>query len=488
MAGLVATIGEAARAENAAAALRTSAIGELLRRRIPDPDPDPDDDVKKKWACDSFTSIAAEVAAAMNISHGKACGQLRIAESLRDHLPRVAALHAAGTLSAQVVATITWRTRLIIDDDIWARIDTALAQRATTWGPMPDERLTAALDALIYAHDPAAVITTEQRMRSRDVTVGAREDEAGTVSIFGRLLSTDGALVEKRIAAIAATVCPNDPRTAGERRSEALAAMAEGHDRLVCRCPDPTCPTRQGQTPSSPAVIWVIADQPALTDATHTNTTDRETNTTTATAEVRPSPRGTAVLADTGTPLPTPLLADLLARGATVKPLLTPCDSAPEPRYRPSATLQAFVRSRDLTCRFPGCRVPAHRCDIDHVVPYPLGPTHPSNLGCFCRKHHLLKTFWADDWSVTLAPDGTMTWIAPTGHTHLTHPGSRALFPNWNTTTAALPQPPTPTPSAPTRTQKMPLRQQTRAAQRKTRIHAERKHNTTDPPFWSQNG
>ncbi|HKV17518.1 MAG TPA: hypothetical protein VJR50_00700, partial [Mycobacterium sp.] len=70
-----------------------------------------------------------------------------------------------------------------------------------------------------------------------------------------------------------------------------------------------------------------------------------------------------------------------------------------------------------------------------------------------------------------------------TGHTHLTHPGSRALFPNWNTTTAALPQPPTPTPSTPTRAQKMPLRQQTRAAQRKTRIHAERKHNTTDPPF-----
>jgi hypothetical protein len=32
-----------------------------------------------------------------------------------------------------------------------------------------------------------------------------------------------------------------------------------------------------------------------------------------------------------------------------------------------------------MTCRFPGCDRPAEHSDIDHTVPYPLGPTHPCN-------------------------------------------------------------------------------------------------------------
>jgi hypothetical protein len=35
---------------------------------------------------------------------------------------------------------------------------------------------------------------------------------------------------------------------------------------------------------------------------------------------------------------------------------------------------------------------PAEACDIDHTIPYPLGPTHPSNLKLLCRFPHLLHT------------------------------------------------------------------------------------------------
>ena len=103
----------------------------------------------------------------------------------------------------------------------------------------------------------------------------------------------------------------------------------------------------------------------------------------------------------------------------------------PNRSYRPSANLDWFVRCRDMTCRFPGCKKPADVCDLDHTIAYPVGPTCASNLKCLCRKHHLLKTFWAgpNGWRDRQLPDGTVIWTDPDGQTHVTRPGSYELFP-----------------------------------------------------------
>ena len=85
--------------------------------------------------------------------------------------------------------------------------------------------------------------------------------------------------------------------------------------------------------------------------------------------------------------VPAPLLAELIARGATVAFIGAP-DTDPETRYRPSPKLDTFVRNRDLTGRHPGCDRPADHADIDHTTAWPAGPTHPSNTKCYCRKHH----------------------------------------------------------------------------------------------------
>ena len=179
--------------------------------------------------------------------------------------------------------------------------------------------------------------------------------------------------------------------------------------------------------------------------------------------------------------MPTPLLAELLRNGAKVRPLCAP-NTAPESGYRPSAKLERFVRARDLTCRFPGCSAPAESCDIDHVIPYPLGPTHPSNLACLCRKHHLLKTFWTGDWELKLRPDGAAVWTSPTGRVYTTHPGSRSYFPNWDTDTGDLPPSPTPQTLRTDRGLTMPRRQRTRGQERAARVKAERALNNSDPP------
>ncbi|MGZ6779045.1 MAG: DUF222 domain-containing protein, partial [Mycobacterium sp.] len=82
--------------------------------------------------------------------------------------------------------------------------------------------------------------------------------------------------------------------------------------------------------------------------------------------------------------LPAKSVRDLVAAGAPCKALSIP--SAAEGHYRPSKALSAFVKWRDLTCRFPGCEALAEACDIDHSKPYPFGPTHPSSTKLYCRK------------------------------------------------------------------------------------------------------
>jgi hypothetical protein len=86
--------------------------------------------------------------------------------------------------------------------------------------------------------------------------------------------------------------------------------------------------------------------------------------------------------------------------------------------YRPSQHLVDFLIARDRTCRFPGCRYPAHRSDIDHVTPWDDGgKTTPENLGSLCRRHHRLKTHGG--WKVTSARDGSCEWISPNGKHYL---------------------------------------------------------------------
>ncbi|AEV71239.1 protein of unknown function DUF222/HNH endonuclease [Mycolicibacterium rhodesiae NBB3] len=479
---VVAAIADGARAEAAAAARRLAAIAELKRRRVLD------DDERAYWACDWWDCAAAEVAAAMNITSRKASGQMRIAVALADHLPSVAALFRRGDLSARVVGAITWRTQLITDVAVWTLIDRAIATRAGKWGPLAEDKLIAAVDALVLEHDPAALIVSKTLARSCDFVVGDLEDENGTTSVWGRLNAADAAVLKTTIAAMAATVCEDDPRTAGQRRAAALAALGHGNHHLPCACDSPNCPARESHpAPKSSIVVTVYTDQATLDGLQNTAhepaapPIDAPSTPTLPTPTPAPVSSGTAILSGTEV-LPTPLLAELLRNGATLRPLCTPVDAQPESGYRPSAALARFVRGRDLTCRFPGCTTPAQNCDIDHVIPYPVGPTHPSNLACLCRKHHLLKTFWTGDWELTLRPDGAAVWTSPTGHTYTTHPGSRSYFPDWNTDTGPLPPPPTAQRFNTDRGLMMPQRQRTRTQERDARIKAERAQNNSDPP------
>lgn len=127
-------------------------------------------------------------------------------------------------------------------------------------------------------------------------------------------------------------------------------------------------------------------------------------------------------------PIPAAVARDLAAGGTWRRILTDPASGRPldygTTRYRPPAHLAGLVITRDQTCQFPGCRVPAHLCDLDHGIPYNpeagTGPTSEINIGPKCRHHHQVKQ--CPGWSVTQHRDGCTTWTTPSGHVYHSQP------------------------------------------------------------------
>jgi hypothetical protein len=89
--------------------------------------------------------------------------------------------------------------------------------------------------------------------------------------------------------------------------------------------------------------------------------------------------------------------------------------------YQPTDPLYRFVRLRDRRCRFPGCRLRARCCDLDHQVPHPHGDTAHDNLACLCEHHHRLS-HQAPGWRLHRDADGGLVWTLPGGCTITTYP------------------------------------------------------------------
>ncbi len=492
---VAAAIAECARVEAAAAARRLAAIAELVHRRAEGPT------ISAHWSCDNWDAVAAEVAAAQNISHSMASGQMYQAAALRNRLPRVAALFAEGTISARLAATIVWHTDLVKDAGTLQLVDSTLAQDATRFGPMSASKTAQAIDAVVDQHDPGALRRTRAGARSRDVVIDQSNDESGTAAMWGRLYAHDAATLDRRLLQMAHEVCEDDPRTVAQRRADALGALAAGADRLACGCGNVGCPGAATKDErAAGVVIHVVADASALDAEPDPHMAGQParkpiTDQTTVAEALAPDPepdlpdpRPPALVTGGGVISPA-LVAELIRGGAKVRPVRHPADAKPEPLYRPSAELEWFIRCRDMTCRFPGCDRPAEFADIDHTVPYPLGPTHASNLKCLCRKHHLLKTFWTG-WRDEQWPDGTVVWTSPTGQTYTTRPGSRLLFPALCVPTGELRTVPADYRAPGDRGVMMPKRRRTRQQDRARRIDAERALNAAHiaernqpPPF-----
>lgn len=90
-------------------------------------------------------------------------------------------------------------------------------------------------------------------------------------------------------------------------------------------------------------------------------------------------------------------------------------------RRRPTTHQKRQVEARNPTCAFPGCRLPAAACDLDHTVAYSDGgPTEVSNLAPLCRHDHRLKH--QAGWKLQRTAPGTYRWTSPLGHVYTVEP------------------------------------------------------------------
>lgn len=501
---LLAEIDAAARRENQDAAARLTAIGELYARHLHE-----NSDDRAFWVVDSESSTAAEVSAVLNIGAEAAAIQVRNARALRERLPKVAEVFRAGDLTARIVEALIERTDLITDPAILARVDKRLSVAAPRLHAMSYFGVIGYVDRMLKRIDPDAVRRRKKAAEQREIWINDRLD--GLSDVGATVHTSVGVALDKRLDALAATVCAADPRTKAQRRADAIEALTAGADRMTCHCGNPDCPGKDAV--AAPFVVHVIAgpapdtsvgnkgsDSVAHEDASGDSAEGRHTESNGA-AEVplsdspdtdtdaasatdvsedveAPDELGIGSLVGGGGFLDPDQMARLAERATAVRPLVHPGDAAPEPRYTPSRGLADFVRCRDLTCRFPGCSKPATGCDIDHTIPYGRGgPTQASNLKCLCRFHHLIKTFWG--WRDEQLRDGTVIWTAPSGEKYVTTPGSAVLFPSLCAPTA--PVAPSHPPPVDDRwgepTAMMPRRTRTRAEQRAVRVAAERRAN-----------
>lgn len=435
-------IAAAARMENQAAARRLRGVAELFEARRAQ------HEEAENWAVDTWAEVGGEIAAALRISVGKAGGYINDGLAMR-RLPMVAELFAAGDIDAATFRTVVYRTELITRDVLIAEVDKLVARGIAGSPSMTQGRLIRLIDSLVMSWDPEAVRRTREREQDRDFRISDFTD--GTADVSGRLFATDAQVLDQRLDAMAAAVCDADPRTLAQKRADALGALATGAQRLACTCGNSECAS--GATTPAPVVIHVVAEQSTLEGR-----------------DDKP-----ALLMGADALIPADLLRDI-AQAAKLRPLVAPKDCREERGYRPSRALADFIRSRDLTCRAPGCDRPALHCDIDHTVPYGAGGrTHASNLKALCRLHHLAKTFWG--WKDTQLPDGTVIWTLPDGATYVTMPGSALLFPTLCAPTGEVSPREGEGESDGDRSVMMPRRRRTRAMDRAHRIATERSHN-----------
>ena len=331
-------------------------------------------------------AAAAEIGAALRLTRRAADFDLALALDLKERLPEVWEALASGRIDLRRARVIVSGTAHLSEDaarEVVGRILEAAARLTTG-------QLNALIRRVCVQADPDdATIRYGEAVDGRRIVVEPTVD--GTAHLFGLDLPPDRVQAAlRRITDLAQSLKTRDEtRTLDQIRADVFLDLLDGkhHARgggrrgTVDIQVDLTTLARLADDPGELAgygpVIADIARQ---------------------VAENQPGAewRWTLTHPDTG------LVVD---NGIT--------------RRRPTTAQRRHVEARQRTCVFPGCRMPALNCDLDHRQPWAHGgPTNTGNLAPLCRHHHNLRHH--AHWTHQALPTGDHQWTSRLGHTYTT--------------------------------------------------------------------
>jgi len=348
------------------------------------------DGYPQRWE-DASDSASAEVRAALHLTRRASDNEVALALVLHRRLPRLAEMLESGSLDVRRAYTIESATIHLTD----ARAQAVLDEIAGVAPELTTGQLRARIQKLCIDVDPdEAQDRYERSVADRRVAIEATEN--GTANLLGLDLPPDTAAAIRRfIHSTAMSLRGKDEsRTMDQLRADVYMDLLQGIMPSACDAP----------SANGAGTVEIICDIATLTGlADHPGE-----------------------LSGYG-----PVIADI-ARQIALRQQdsdwrYTMMNDTGQPVHvgttsrRPTTTQKRRIQARHRTCVFPGCRMPAIVCDIDHAVAVADGgETCECNLAPLCRHDHCVKH--ANGWTYAVLPDNRVRWQSPLGHTYTTPP------------------------------------------------------------------
>ncbi|TWF79809.1 HNH endonuclease [Pseudonocardia hierapolitana] len=399
-AGLIEAIVGFERLAGWAQARQARLLAEFARRR---PGDDP-----TMVATDKPCSIARfapdEVGLALKLSRLTAKARLGRAVQLTEVLPETLHAWQQGELDER-------RVSAVCDATHYLPVEKARAVQQRVLGRAPEQtlaQLKAALKRAVLQADPDGC-RERHRAARRDRRVAVGDEQEGMASLWALLSATDARSCFQWLTRLARGCGTDDPRGMDARRADLMVSLLTGT--LTYATPDSEdtagdecrAPETEPPLPVNPGKPLVQVLMPFTT--------------------LLGLDEQACELAGHG-PIPAELAREIAADGTLKRLVYDPLSGAlldhGRTTYRPPAALADFVRARDVHCRGPICGRRALDSELDHIVPYPKGPTSEQNLVGGCGHDHHAKH--APGWQVRARPGRRIEWITPTGHRYYSDP------------------------------------------------------------------
>jgi hypothetical protein len=330
-----------------------------------------------------------EVGAAPRVPGGTARWLLAGAQQLTHRLPATFELLRAGGIGPGHAAAIV-RGSWALPDELLPQLEQRVLPHA---GEQSVTRLKQSVARAVLTLDPATAEQKHQRARA-DRSVRLASSDHGMAWLMALLPAAEAKALYARLDGAARMAPADDSRTLDQLRADALVnGVLQGIDGEL--------PAEHGRQPHVEVLVSLNTligrdDDPAWLTGYGAISAEQARG-------LAHDPSGTwrRLLTD-------PVSGQILDYGTT--------------RYRPPPHLADHVIARDGQCTFPFCDQVARQSDLDHVNPFPDGPTSAENLQALHRRHHNAKT--EGGWSASR--DGTTTeWTSPQGRRYRSRPPER---------------------------------------------------------------